>query len=769
MKELTPGALDKSYISYSSNEAKFDSDGLPTVYDADLISIYWKREKSALNDRWLEFVRLSVPFLTRLTTLFITEGASNMGKHVGPLARQAREIMQELGPTFVKAGQMMSVRPDVLPDEALEELAILQDSVIPFSTPVAISQIESELGGPLSSFFTSISDTPVASASLAQVYKAVTLDGRTVAVKVQRPNVLSQVSKDLYVLRRAAEVYQGLIDRFAPQQRTDYVALLNEFAVGFYTELDFLNEGRNQERMRNLLKDKGVEGVMVPEFYQELSTRRILVSEWVDGVKLSTCPTEEVKTLTPLAQEAFLVQLLEVGLFHADPHPGNILKLNSPGPSGERLALIDFGLVAEIKPEDRDLFVQAIIHLANRDYAQLVDDFINLKILPDDCDRVKVIPLMDKALSPYIKGGGAKKYEQELRNTYGMDESMVGGFQAMTQDALTVLNDIPFSIPAYFAILGRAIVTLEGVALTGDPNYAIIMQSYPFIARKLLKEDRPVIQRALQDLLYSTPGDVGGGGGVKLSRLLSLINSAAGLEAEGTGGMIDLDADFGDDGLDVTSAVKYVMSTTGESLRSVLKSEAATISDLVFRNVVRKSVGEITKALPQPPKQIGFLFPRPPDPNTLTLPFILPGFKIKLLKVSEFIDVIAPKLTQDEELYTLTIGDAVSDTLGPDVEKLIRGEGQISLNSARLIFDIVRDGGLAKVVDVGGVIDGDSLDDIVGRLGNLLGGSGAVGEKLSHMEASLSEHEKDNFVEFRREVLENLVTNIENRVEMAGV
>ena len=112
----------QSYISYSSNEAKFDSDGLPTVYDADLISIYWKREKSALNDRWLEFVRLSVPFLTRLTTLFITEGASNMGKHVGPLARQAREIMQELGPTFVKAGQMMSVRPDVLPDEALEEV-----------------------------------------------------------------------------------------------------------------------------------------------------------------------------------------------------------------------------------------------------------------------------------------------------------------------------------------------------------------------------------------------------------------------------------------------------------------------------------------------------------------------------------------------------------------------------------------------------------------------------------------------------------------------
>jgi predicted unusual protein kinase regulating ubiquinone biosynthesis (AarF/ABC1/UbiB family) len=210
--------------------------------------------------------------------------------------------------------------------------------VVPFETKVAISQIEAELGGPLNEFFSSISEEPVAAASLAQVYKATLLStGEEVAVKVQRPAVLSQVSKDLYVLRRAAEVYQGLIDRFAPQQRTDYVALLNEFAVGFYTELDFMNEGRNQEKMRNLLIEQKVKGMMVPKFYPELSTRRILVSEWVNGVKLSTCPPEEVKTLTSIAQEAFLVQLLEVGLFHADPHPGNILKLNEPGPNGEKV------------------------------------------------------------------------------------------------------------------------------------------------------------------------------------------------------------------------------------------------------------------------------------------------------------------------------------------------------------------------------------------------------------------------------------------------
>ena len=125
--------------------------------------------------------------------------------------------------------------------------------------------------------------------------------------------------------------------------------------------------------------------------------------------------------------------------------------LNEPNEDGAELALIDCGLMASINEEDRDFMISAVIHLANKDYASLVDDFIQLKILPTDTNRAAVIPLMDKALSPYVKGGGAKKYEEEVRKSYGMEngnmQSQVGGFQAMTQDALTVLNDIPFSIP----------------------------------------------------------------------------------------------------------------------------------------------------------------------------------------------------------------------------------------------------------------------------------------------------------------------------------
>lgn len=338
MKTLQAPSTDKSYISLDSgSKPAVDTEGLPLVYDKDLIEKYWKKERGALNQRWSYFVGKAVPFLTRLVTLFISEGEINE-RHIPSLSRQARLDLQDLGPTFIKAGQMMSVRPDVLPQATLDELTKLQDSVVPFDTKIAVQQIEAELGGPLGQFFTSISEEPVAAASLAQVYLATLNDGKDtrVAVKVQRPHVLSVVSKDLYVLRRAAEVFQvrswssrltiflselcltsmshqGLVDRFAPQQKTNYVDLLNEWSIGFYTELDFNNEARNQQKLRDALRDAGIKGITVPKVYESLCTRRILVSEWMDGVKLSDSTPEEIAEITPIAQEAFLTQLFQFG------------------------------------------------------------------------------------------------------------------------------------------------------------------------------------------------------------------------------------------------------------------------------------------------------------------------------------------------------------------------------------------------------------------------------------------------------------------------
>ena len=709
-----PDDAAKSYVAKGNagvdragGPVAVDEEGLPLVYDKAAIQAFWNKQGGALQKRWAEFLTLSVPFLTRVATLSITGGAAELSKNDRSLARDARVIIEKLGPTYIKAGQMMSVRPDVLPQAALDELAILQDAVKPFDTAVAIATIESELGGPLGEFFDEISEQPVAAASLAQVYRARLAGTDTyVAVKVQRPQILSTVSKDLYVLRRAAEVYQGLIERFAPQQRTDYVALLNEWAVGFYTELDFLNEADNQQRCRDMIMEQEkVAGVYVPKVYHEYCTRRVLVSEWVEGTKLSDCPKEEIRELIGVGQECFLVQLLQVGFFHSDPHPGNLMKMADPeDPTKSKLVILDFGLMASIEQDDMDTMVSSIIHLANKDYPALVDDFIDLKILPDDCDRAKVIPLMDKALSPYVKGGGAKKYEAELKKMYNMEDgslqSTAGGFQAMTQDLLTVLNDIPFSIPPYFALLGRAVVTLEGIALIGNPDYRLVMEAYPFVARKLLREDRPAAQRALQEVLYAST--VGGGSMLQGRRLAVMLNSAMGVVARdaGDGVFVDLDT-IPEDSISLGAGLRYLLSPRAEALRNLLEKEAVGAADILLRQAARKSGGRVFAQLPQPPKlpfDLPFGLPPLPKPEDVPGPFLVPGrggaAPVPVFAApSRVLEAAAPKLTREEELFAISLSDLARGTLGADAAAILAGDALLEPEAtASLMLGVLASG-----------------------------------------------------------------------------
>jgi predicted unusual protein kinase regulating ubiquinone biosynthesis (AarF/ABC1/UbiB family) len=777
MKTLEAPDVEKSYILLDKSQNELDEEGLPVVYDKDLIEQYWSKQRGALNKRWGYFVGKAVPFLTKLTTLFIRDGKI-ADDQIPELSRQARIDLQDLGPTFIKAGQMMSVRPDVLPQATLDELSKLQDAVVPFDTKVAVEQIERELGGPLGQFFTSISEEPVAAASLAQVYLATLNDGNDtkVAIKVQRPSVLGTVSKDLYVLRRAAEVFQGLVERFAPQQRTNYVGLLNEWAIGFYTELDFSNEAKNQQRLRDILINKGIKGVMVPKVYHELCTRRILVSEWVNGKKLSQATPEEIARVTPLAQEAFLTQLFEEGFFHADPHPGNLLLMDEPV-NGNELAIIDCGLVANIDEKDRDHMISAVIHLANKDYASLVDDFIRLKILPEDSNRVAIIPLMDKALSPYVKGGGAKKYEEELKKLYGMKEDMksqVGGFQAMTQDALTVLNDIPFSIPPYFAILGRAIVTLEGVALTGNPDYGIIMESYPFIARRLLQEDRPEIQAALQEVLYSG-GD--SNKGLKLSRLLTLLNNAAGaVETKEGAAFVDLDA-VPQDGMTFKDGLKFLLSNKAESLRNLLKGEVDSIVDVLSRLIVRKGSSQAIVALtpPRPPAIpfLGDILPPSPKLDEIPLPLLLPGVNgarnpsLALTTLKDFVDAVAPKLSQEEELYALGLADAATAFFGKDMGDFVRGEGIFSTKTAEILLGGWRSG----VIGRSDVLSQESVHAVIEASTNILSRirrtekESQVVTALTNAIEALDESERQRLDEIVSELTKNSIARAIDRLE----
>jgi len=687
-----------SFVSMDPERAGLvDENGLPLIYDKEAIQTYWQGQGSALQQRWLEFLGESVPFLTKVAGYLISGGTDALNENAAELAKDARVSIEKLGPTYVKMGQMMSVRPDVLPQAALDELTVLQDGVEGFETDIAREMVVKELGCAIEDVFDEFGADPAAAASLAQVYRARLKEtGEWVAVKVQRPGVQELISKDLYVLRRAAEVYQGLITRFAPQQRTDYVALLNEWAVGFYTELDFVNEASNMKKMASVFDENGVTDVRVPKVYDQYTTRKLLVSEWIDGRKLSECEPTEIRELIAIGQECFLVQLLQAGFFHSDPHPGNLMRPDDQ--TGAKLVLIDFGLVAKVEQDDMDAMVSSIVHLANKDYAALVDDFIRLEILPTDCNRGKVIPLMDKALSPYVKGGGAKQYEEELKKMYGMDGSVdgaVGGFQAMTNDMLTVLNDIPFSIPAYFALLARAVVTLEGLALSADPSYGLVIEAYPFVARKLLASDRPELQQALQQVLYSgtSPGGEGMRGVITPTRLAGLLNSAAGIVAKQEGqAFVDLDA-VPEDGVSAAEALSYVLSPGAASLRTLLAAEAETAADLLLRQALRKSVPLVAAAIPQPPT-LPFL-PPPPEPLGLPLPLLLPSEGASSVLSSsdglgslpssliagrplittgqQLLDTLAPKLTREEELYAISLVDLARSSFGEQTADLVAG------------------------------------------------------------------------------------------------
>lgn len=780
MKSLEAPDVTKTYIALDKTKQELDEEGLPLVYDKDVIEAYWSKERGALNKRWGYFVGKAVPFLTKLTTLFIRDGKI-VDEEIPALSKQARMDLQDLGPTFIKAGQMMSVRPDVLPTATLDELTKLQDSVEPFDTKVAVEQIEKELGGPLGQFFTSISEEPVAAASLAQVYLATLNDGKDtkVAVKVQRPSVLGTVSKDLYVLRRAAEVFQGLVERFAPQQRTNYVALLNEWSIGFYTELDFNNEALNQQKLRDLLIEKKVKGVMVPQIYEDLCTRRILVSEWVEGKKLSDASNEEINRVTPYAQEAFLTQLFEVGFFHADPHPGNLLLLDEPTEDGEELALIDCGLMASINEVDRDFMISAVIHLANKDYASLVDDFVKLQILPEDTNRAAVIPLMDKALSPYVKGGGAKKYEEELKKLYNMEDgnmqSQVGGFQAMTQDALTVLNDIPFSIPPYFAILGRAIVTLEGVALTGNPEYGIILEAYPFIARKLLTRESSTVQKALQEVLYGVNDD--GSSGLKLSRLLALLNNAAGSVATQDGAVfVDIDA-VPEDGISFQESLKFMMSEDAESLRTLLEPEVDNIVDILTRQIFRQGIQEAVVALtpPRPPALpfLGDILPPSPKLDEIPLPLLLPGAEgvqspsFTVTTIKKLTEAVAPKLSQDDELFALGLADAAQEFFGENMGNFVRGESVFGRESIEILLSGLRSGVVGKT----DLLSEEAVETVVETTTNILNlvqgsssNESALEKDLRDAVNNLDAKEKVRFDKIVNELTQRSITRLLERL-----
>ncbi|MFO7628045.1 MAG: AarF/ABC1/UbiB kinase family protein [Prochlorococcaceae cyanobacterium] len=451
---------------------------------------------------WLLLARLLV-VLQRLGGLALALATQANSSNPGvqkQLAIKIRSTLAELGPCFIKVGQALSTRPDLVRRDWLEELTRLQDDLPPFEHAIALAIIEEELGAPPTELFASFPAHPVAAASLGQVYKARLASGEWVAVKVQRPNLPLLLRRDMVLIRllgRLAAPMLPLNLGFGLDE------IIDEFGRSLFEEIDYYREAANAERFAALFAKNPT--VTVPRVERPLSSRRVLTTSWIHGTKLQNRQELEALHLDPTALirtavVSGLQQLLEFGYFHADPHPGNLFAL--PGRSGDmgHMAYVDFGMMDSISDADRLTLTGAVVHLLNRDFEALAQDFVSLGFLHPSTDLAPIVPALEEVL------GGA------LGENVGSFN-----FKAITDRFSELMFDYPFRVPARFALIIRAVVSQEGLALRLDPSFKVIRVAYPYVARRLLMADTEEMRNKLLEVIFD------GQGRLRLERLENLL------------------------------------------------------------------------------------------------------------------------------------------------------------------------------------------------------------------------------------------------------
>lgn len=412
-------------------------------------------------------------------------------------ARECAELLVDLGPAFIKAGQALSTRPDIVPPVLLEELAQLQDQLPGFDSALAMACIEEDLGAPVDEIYESLDRDPISAASLGQVHRGVLKGGQAVAVKVQRPGLREQITLDLYIVRNIAAWLNSNIGLI----RSDLVALIDELGKRVFEEMDYLNEAGNAEKFRDLHSHNP--RIAVPAIYREATSRRVLTMEWINGVKLTNLEAVRALGIDPddmveVGVSCSLQQLLEHGFFHADPHPGNLLALEDG-----RLCYLDFGMMSEVSRESRTGLIQAVVHLVNRNFAKLSKDFVTLGFLAEDVNLEPIVPAFESVFSQALEMGVNR-----------MD------FKSVTDDMSGVMYKFPFRVPPYYALIIRSLVTLEGIALSVDPEFKILGAAYPYFAQRLMEDPDPQLRQSLKEMLFD-------GDAFRWARLENLVASAA--------------------------------------------------------------------------------------------------------------------------------------------------------------------------------------------------------------------------------------------------
>jgi ubiquinone biosynthesis protein len=378
------------------------------------------------------------------------------------VARRFRLMLAELGPTFVKLGQVMSTRADLLPREFIEELSTLQDDVPPVSFELVRKQIREAFGKEVEEIFAEFSPEPVAAASMAQAHKAKTKEGQDVIVKVQRPGISEQLRADLSVLHYVARALEAVIEEVGVYTPT---GIIEEFDKAVHEELDFLNEAANIRAFyKNYLN---VTHTRIPKVYDELTARTVLTMEFFKAPKLSQANLDDEgkKTIAKSILEGAFKQLFEDGLFHGDPHPGNLLVLEGPV-----LGLIDFGLVGRVTRQMQDTLVQLVLAIGLKDSESVARILYRLGTPDARTNLMSFRGDIDAILSAYLP---ASLKDVDTRH--------------LLSDILNLAVKYKIRIPKEFAILSRASIAIEGVLRSLYPDLPINDVFLPY-AKKLLAE-----------------------------------------------------------------------------------------------------------------------------------------------------------------------------------------------------------------------------------------------------------------------------------------
>ena len=560
-------------------------------------------------------------------------------------AREALALCTALGPTFIKLGQALSIRTDLVPEAYALELRQLQDAVPPFDSATARDILRRELGiTDLSEVFSELSDEPVASASIGQVYKGRLAEGgKEVAVKVQRPGILAEIALDLHVLRVLTPL-QTTLQNLANGIKTEQadidqaVALVDEWGRGFVAETDYYLEAENTLTFERAMRERGLDAVCAPPVVERYTRSNVLVTEWIDGTRLDASDDPDVPRLCGVAVNAYLTMLLDTGVLHCDPHPGNLLRSRDG-----RLVILDWGMTLEVPSDLQYALLEFIAHINTENFDELPRDFINLGFSPPDVslERLQnsgITEGLSFAFRQLSAGGGPAKIQErvkaEFQDRYGDELSdtelrdaaraeMITRMEAQLEsegvDVKGVTNVMEemsrrnrelFALPPYVLYVARAFSTLEGIGLTIDENYSIVQECYPYLASRLFKDRSPRAKKALRTMLGLTedaegssaaatgaptalpaiqagargeePQATSSGGGLSPGKLIEMSEgftsyTAATAAVDGGAGQAAAASEF----------AKLFLAPEGSTLQEILVDETAKLGDAATRQALQ--------------------------------------------------------------------------------------------------------------------------------------------------------------------------------------